>query len=149
MGKLGAIWLPSDARAKTFQSKHTSMDKFLSAFGAGAINIVPQSKKLDQISAAREVIQKCEFHKDGCEDGLDGLRAWEFEWSDDNGVFSKEPLHNWASHPADGFSYGCQVMTMQDPPKNEFEVMRGVAVGNNTATLDELWKSAPQRQARY
>ncbi len=40
-GRLGRIWLPVDARAKTFQSKHTSVDKFLAAFGAGRVEIVP------------------------------------------------------------------------------------------------------------
>jgi phage terminase large subunit len=52
---LGKIWLPHDARAKTFQSKHTTVERFLSAFGGSAIDVVPQSKKLDQISAASQI----------------------------------------------------------------------------------------------
>lgn len=148
MGKLGKIWLPHDAKVKTFQSKHSSIEKFLTGFGAGKVDIVPQSKKLDQISAAREVIQRCEFHKDACEDGIDGLRAWEFEWNDDTNVFSREPVHNWASHPADGFAYGCQVMQAYDPPKPVNEPMRGITVGNNTVTLEELWADAPRKNGR-
>lgn len=135
----GKIWLPQDAKAKTFQSKHTSVEKFLAAFGADVVAIVPPSKKSDQISAAREVINRCVFHKDLCEDGLDGLRAWEYEWNDDNSVFSKEPVHNWASHPSDAFAYGCQVMQMLDPPPPPPEPMRGLRVGNNQVTLDEMW----------
>src|SRR3990167_8306181 len=82
-GKLGKIWLPHDAKAKTFQSKHTSIEKFLSAFGGNRVDIVPQSSKLDQISAARKVIKRCEFNREQCEAGLDGLLAWEFEYNDD------------------------------------------------------------------
>ena len=145
--KLGKIWLPHDARAKTFQSKHSSIEKFLNAF-KGQVDIVAQSKKLDQISAAREVIGRCEFHKDACEDGLDGLRAWEFEWNDDNNVFSKEPLHNWASHPSDAFAYGCQVMQLADPPPPPQEEPRGITVGANKVTMDEMWDSIPKRRDR-
>lgn len=108
-GPLGKIWLPHDAKAKTFQSKHTTVERFLAQF-KGQIGVVPQSKKQDQISAAREVVDRCEFNKTACEAGIDGLLAWEFEWNEELNVFSREPVHNWASHPSDGFAYGCQVM---------------------------------------
>lgn len=120
--RLGTIWLPHDARAKTFQSKHTSMERFLEAFDVDHVRLVPQTKKLDQISAARAVIERCAFHSVFCDDGLDGLRAWEFEYNEELGVFSKEPLHNWASHPSDAFSYGCQMMQEAEPPKGIQEV---------------------------
>lgn len=147
--ELGKIWLPHDARSKTFQSKHSSVEKFLIAFGSGKVGVVPQSKKPDQISAARKVIQRCEFHKDRCEDGIDGLRAWEFEWNDDTNVFSREPLHNWASHPSDAFAYGCQVMEEADAPAKPNETpIRGLTVGQNEVTLNELWESAPRQSRR-
>jgi phage terminase large subunit len=150
-GRLGRIWLPHDARAKTFQSKHTSMEKFLSAFGAEKVRVVPQSKKADQISAAREVIQRCEFHRDLCEEGLDGLLAWEFEYNDDLGVLSREPLHNWASHPSDAFAYGCQVMQETKPPDAIPSPIFPVAGINGrivTEPLDTLWATAPKRSGR-
>jgi hypothetical protein len=25
-------------------------------------------------------------------------------------IYTKEPKHDWASHPGDGYSYGCQIM---------------------------------------
>ncbi len=146
--KLGKIWLPHDARAKTFQSKHTSVEKFLSAFGADKVDIVPQSSKLDQISAARKVIKRCEFNRNECDAGLDGLRAWEFEYNDDASVFSKFPLHNWASHPGDAFAYGAQTMEQYIPPDTKKDEPRFVAVGHNTATLDDLWKSSPRIERR-
>lgn len=145
---LGRIWLPHDARAKTFQSKHSTAEKFLAAFGSDHCAIVPQTRKLDQISAARTVINQCEFDKLGCEDGLDGLRAWEYEYNDELGVFSREPVHNWASHPSDGFAYGCQVMQMAEPPKPPPEDMRGITVGKPSVTLEEMWESAPKQSQR-
>ena len=135
---LGKIWLPPDAKAKTFQSKHTSIEKFIAGFGPRCVGMIPPSKKLDQISAAREVIKRCEFHKDDCEDGLDGLRAWEYEWNDDNNVFSREPLHNWASHPGDSYAYGCQVMEEEEVPEKTADVMAALL---KKPTLDELWEA--------
>lgn len=134
---VGKIWLPHDARAKTFQSKHSTVERFLAAFGPSRVSIVPQSKKHDQISAAREIIDRCEFNASLCEDGMDGLAAWEFQYNEDTQAFSKEPLHNWASHPSDAFAYGCQVMQEarapeQPEPTKFFE----------DASLDELWKMA-------
>lgn len=142
---LGRIWLPHDARAKTFQSSHTTVDKFLTAFGTDHIAVVPQTKKLDQISAARTVINQCAFDKLGCEDGLDGLRAWEYEFNDETGAFSREPLHNWASHPSDAFAYGCQVMQLASPPPPKPEDMRGITVGQATVSLEEMWREAPRQ----
>ena len=142
--KLGKIWLPHDARAKTFQSKHTTIEKFMEAFGVEKCAIVPQSKKLDQIEAARTVIQKCAFNKNMCENGLDGLTGWEFVYNDEAGTFSREPKHDVNSHPSDAFAYGCQVMRefMPEPPKDDEP--RGIHVGQTKVTLNELWASQPR-----
>lgn len=150
-GNLGKVWLPHDAKAKTFQSKHTSMEKFISAFGAKHVDIVPQSKKLDQISAARDVINRCEFAMDECQDGLDGLEAWEYLWNEELQVFSKEPIHNWASHPSDAFAYGCQVMKETKAPDTKTPPIFPVAGINGrivTEPLDTLWANTPKRSGR-
>ena len=149
--QVGKVWLPHDSRAKTFQSRHTTMERFITAFGASYVGLVPQSKKQDQISAAREVIDRCAFNAELCEAGLDGLRAWEFLYSEDNGVFSREPNHNWASHPSDAFAYGCQVMQEHKPKIEEKVDIFPIKGQNNriiTAPLDDLWKDTPRRNDR-
>ena len=140
--RLGKIWLPPDARAKTFQSKHTSMERFVAGFGVDKIAVVPQTKKLDQISAARAVIRKCEFNATACEDGLDGLREWEYQFNEDTGAFSREPLHNWASHPSDAFAYGCQVMQEQAPKAEDPPPPKTL----QDATLNDLFKANQLRR---
>lgn len=141
LSKLGKIWLPPDARAKTFQSKYTTVERFIGKFGVQKIGVIAPSKKADQISAAREIIDRCEFHRERCEAGLDGLSAWEFEWNEDNNVFSREPKHNWASHPGDGFAYGCQRMQEVEPPK-EADRPRHLEIGpGNSLTLEDAWET--------
>lgn len=141
--QLGKIWLPHDAKAKTFQSKHTSQEKFMAAFGAGKVGIVPQTRKSDQIEAARNTIKECAFNLQECEAGLDGLRAWEFIYSDDAGVFSKEPNHNWASHPSDAFSYGCQVIKQAERPKEKVKPKFELDL-----SINELWEQSAKRGTR-
>jgi phage terminase large subunit len=146
LGKLGKIWLPHDAKVKTFQSRHTTMERFVSAFGADKIGIVPQSKKQDQINAARSIIDRCAFNLELCDTGIDGLEAWEFIYNEDAGVFSREPNHNWASHPADAFAYGCQVMQEYEATKPVDDKPRGLHVGKTEVTLNELWETSPKTQ---
>jgi phage terminase large subunit len=143
LAKLGKIWLPPDAKAKTFQSKHSAMEKFLRAF-PGKIVIKPGSKKSDQISAARRIIESCEFNRTRCENGIDGLSAWEFEWNEDNQVFSREPVHNWASHRGDSYSYGCEIMQglLPEPVEKPKPVMM------QEMTFSQALKLTPQRKER-
>jgi phage terminase large subunit len=149
LGKLGKIWLPHDSRAKTFQSRHTTMERFIEAFGLEYVGLVPQSKKQDQINAARAIIDRCAFHEELCGDGLDGLEAWEFIYNEDAGVFSREPNHNWASHPSDAFAYGCQVMQEYEAAIENKEIpIRGIHVGQTDVTLNELWAQQPKQPKR-
>ena len=118
------IHLPHDAKVKTFQSKHSTLERFLKVFGAGKVGIVEQSKIADRINAARYILPRCRFDRDRCEAGIEGLRAWSYEYDEETKTFSREPRHDWASHPGDGFSYGAQVMRelTAPPPKKEFVV---------------------------
>lgn len=144
--KLGKIWLPHDARAKTFQSKHSVVERFLLAFGPEHVGVVPVASKSDRINAARAIIGKCEFDGQRCGSGLDGLREWSFEYDEDLKTFSKEPKHDWASHPGDAFSYGCQVMlerTKDSQPEKE----RRLVVGANEITMDDMW-AIKEKQSR-
>lgn len=148
---LGKIWLPHDARTRTFNSKYSAIERFLKKFGADKCAIVERTSKSDRINAARTIIKRCEFHATNCSDGLDGLRAWEFEWNPDLQVFMKEPLHNWASHDADGFSYGCQVMQTMKPPEKK-ETGRILQIGTeppaNQVTLEDLWDQHERKLRR-
>jgi phage terminase large subunit len=149
--KLGKIWLPPDAKAKTFQSRYTTAEQFITGFGAQRVGVIPPSTKRDQINAARTVIRKCEFHEDNCEKGLDGLRAWAFKWDPDLQIFTKEPEHNWASHPGDGYAYGCQIMQTvkpSEPEKPGRTLQIGTEPPDNQVTLEDLWDQHERKLRR-
>lgn len=155
--KLGRIWLPHDAKAKTFATRHSPMERFLEAFGTDVVRVIPQTKKLDQINAARKVIQHCRFDKEGCGEGLEGLASWSFAYDEELKDFGKEPLHDWASHHGDAFAYGALMMRERviEKPKPVPEI-RGVivnypGVGMQTGqSLNEMWEenARPKSAAR-
>jgi hypothetical protein len=68
-----------------------------------APKVILQHALMDGISAVRAVLPRCEFDEQACETGLEGLRQYQTEWDDEKKIFSDKPLHNWASHYADGF----------------------------------------------
>jgi phage terminase large subunit len=144
--KLGKIWLPHDATHKVFQAKHSALEQFIRGFGAHRVGVVPITSKSNRINAARTIIKTCEFHKTRCEAGLEGLRAWKYEWNPETGTFSREPVHDAASHPSDGYSYGCQVM--QDLPAPEPDAGDKPVRGFPNITFDELLASQKQQERR-
>lgn len=152
--RLGKIWLPHDARAKTFAAKRSAVEIFVDAFGVEHVDITPDSSKADRVNAARVLIPRIKFHATNCERGLDGLRSWQYEYNEENKIFSSEPLHDWASHDGDGFSYGCVIMSERVPePKNEPVIVRGVRElpGGGIqldSTLNDLWKYVPRQSTR-
>lgn len=145
---LGKIWLPHDARTKTFSAKESAIEIFLRCFGGKYVDITPMTSKADRVNAARVMTPRIKFNATNCERGLNGLRSWQYEYNDVTKTFSSEPLHDWASHDGDGYSYGCQIMQMVAPPPPPEEAPRGITVGNNTVTLEELWQTAPKPNGR-
>lgn len=143
--KVGKIWLPHDARAKTFGTRHSPMEQFLNAFGTEVMRVVPQTKILDRVNAARTVIEHCWFDATNTEDGVEGLTAWQFEYDDERKEFSKEPRHDWASHPGDGFSYGATVMRERTIEKRDpmaearAQMIRDEMAGMGKWTAEQCW----------
>lgn len=96
------IWLPHDAKAgrvsgpteweivgkKGFQRK-----------------LVPRLRIAQGINAARTIFPISYFDEERCEVGLKALMHYRYKIDEDTKTFSKEPLHDWASHGADGFRY--------------------------------------------
>jgi phage terminase large subunit len=116
---IDTLHLPHDARVKTFQSKHSAMERFIKAQIAGRINIVPAMNALDKVNAARAILARCKFDHARCAQGLLALRDWSFKWDDVRRQYGSEPDHNWASHAADAFAYGASVVNeiVKKPPR--------------------------------
>ena len=113
--QLGKVWLPHDAKNKTFATKHSPLETFLKRLGSEHVRMVPVTSIPDRINAARRVIETCTFDEGECADGVSALTSWRFEYDPETRTMSREPVHDWASHPGDAFSYGCQMMELEKP----------------------------------
>jgi hypothetical protein len=104
--QLSRIWLPHDARQRTFQTGVSTFDRFLADPQLGRITeIVPELSIASGIDAGRWLLeQKPRIHS-RCADGVKMLGAYRFKFDDEKLVFSKTPIHNFASHTADAWRY--------------------------------------------
>ena len=143
--RYGTIYLPHDARAKTFATKHSVIEQFLQAKRDGRlkcehIKIVPKVATKDRINAARTVLPRCRFDSAACAQGLMSLREWSYAWNEDRKVYSKEPNHNWSSHGSDAFTYGALMMAeLMSPAERAAEQPRTAAPEPHRYTLEQLW----------
>lgn len=140
---LGRIWLPHDARAKTFAAKHSAVEIFSKKFGMDKIRVTPDSSKAHRVNAARVLTQKVAFNATKCHQGLNGLREWSYEYDEDKKTFSSEPKHDWASHDGDGYSYGCLIMQMEKPVKKHDQI---VYKGRESMTINQIVKDLTRKR---
>ena len=147
--KLGKIWLPHDAKAKTIAAKYTVVETFLMQYGSGIVAIVPNTTVQDRINAGRRILPRCTFHATKTEKGRDGLCSWSYVYDEERKEFSKEPDHNWASHDGDGFSYGAVVLEERVIEKTKPDQTRILGVGKvNTYTMNDAWRDAHKPSER-
>jgi len=99
----GTHYLPHDGRARQLGTGK-SVEELMRQAGL-RVQIVPMLSVADGINAARTIFGQCWFDAEKCADGLQGLRHYRYGEKEELGVKTKVPLHDWASHPADGFRY--------------------------------------------
>jgi phage terminase large subunit len=104
--------LPHDAKAKTLASGGRSIQEMAwKAFGHDKVRIVPNVGLQSGIQAVRAILPRCYFDEEGCGgdpeegtvSGIEALKQYRREWDEDRKIFRDIPLHDWTSHPADGF----------------------------------------------
>ena len=99
------LWLPHDAENKTLAANGKSIEEIVR--GAGyKVKIIPKVPIPDSINAARTIFPNCWFDRENAADGISCLRHYRYD-VDEDGRFSKMPLHDGYSHGADAFRYIC------------------------------------------
>jgi phage terminase large subunit len=146
--KYGTHWLPHDARAKTLASGGKSIIEQISTqIPIKQIKIVPSLSLQDGIQAARLALMRSWFDAEKCEDGIECLRQYQREYDEDKKVFRDKPRHDFTSHGADAFRMLAIAWREEDVKTPKDNSIRGVVVGKNEVTLEELWRSSPTRNS--
>ena len=68
---------------------------------------VPKLPISDGVDIVRSTLSRCVFDEEKTRPGLNGLRSYRREWDEKNRIYKPNPVHDFASHPADAFRYLC------------------------------------------
>jgi len=101
-------FFPHDVEVHEYSTGETRRETF-EKLGLKNITTIPRMKVADKYglseghNAMRQILPKCWFDKDKCEDGIEGLKSYRRDWDEKKEQFSEHPVKDWAKHFADGF----------------------------------------------
>jgi phage terminase large subunit len=84
------------------------------------VKVVPKLSIVNGINAVRQLFPRLYFAEGPCADGILGLQHYQYGVNPETKARTKEPLHNWASNPADSLRYyAVDIKEGGKPPKEE------------------------------
>lgn len=92
-----------------------------------AFEVVPRvADKMQAIEATRNFLSMCWIDEEHCARGIQCLDNYRKEWDERLATFKKNPLHDWASHGADGLETGACGFTPEyvPPPTDRYQRKR-------------------------
>lgn len=101
----GHHYLPHDADAEILGESVTTKHRILEESGMRNIKVVPRvAEKSIGIDLMRAKLPADNwFDRVECDEGIKVLDAYQYEWNEKLGTWSKTPLPNWASHGTDAW----------------------------------------------
>ena len=138
----GVDWVPHDARVREWGSGRSRLET-LRMLGRKP-RIVPAHSLQDGINASRVTIPLARFDAARCARGIDCLKSYQAEWSEELRTFKKTPLHDWASHGADAFRY--LAMAWREPMVADEEKPNPIAELLKPRTWDDVWQMHVEEQ---
>lgn len=148
--KMGKIWLPHDARAKTLQTGKSTMDAFIAARLPGKLGIVPELSLQDGITATRGAFPTMYFRKDGTKNLVLALKSYHRVYDEEKKTYTSEPVHDWSSNYADMFRYA-SIVSNRRLLKNKSgpQLVNTPGEGVNYGfSLNDIWDLGPRKSLR-
>ena len=102
--KWGYHFAPHDIRNREWGSSARTRISIAASLGLHFL-ITPNVSVQDRIQAGRAFMRDCVFHKTNCKHLIRCLREYMREYNEVTKVYDSKPLHNWACHGADAFTY--------------------------------------------
>jgi phage terminase large subunit len=120
----GTDCLPWDGGTPSLQTGRSIRDQMIAA--GRRVKVMPQLKVEQGIQAARTIFGKCFFDSEKCQDGIQALRHYRYEFDEKLKGLRKEPVHDQYSHAADAFRTAA-VMIREPEKKKEQEKRKSVS----------------------
>lgn len=97
--------LPHDAKHKVIQARHSVLHQAREAYGADRVpKPIPATTAVTRINALRSIFPRLFFNEKLTAEGVLGLQHYQYGVNN-NGQRTPQPLHNWASHPANSLEH--------------------------------------------
>jgi phage terminase large subunit len=144
----GTVWLPPDARAKTWATLRSGWEQFVDA--GIRPRLIPSLDVMDGINAARYIFQHTKFNEESTETLILALKSYRRKWDEEKQAFSNDAIHDWSSHPADMFRYFALVARF--PHSRPLDVVSKILVPPTApitpattlthypVTLEDMWR---------
>jgi|TARA_R110001583_G_scaffold20930_16_gene79879 phage terminase large subunit len=72
-------------------------------------DIAPNLKRADGIEQVRNLLPRCWFDEEKCDQGIKALKQYRKQWDETRKIYKNRPRHDWTSHAADALRYGAIV----------------------------------------
>ena len=103
----GTHYAPHDIEVQDWSHPEAKTRKETAkGFGLELSTVQAPKVKMEGIDATRRFLATCYIDSIHCERGIKCLDNYRKEWDERLGTWSKDPLHNWASHGADALQTG-------------------------------------------
>lgn len=144
-------FLPHDVEVHEYSTGKTRRETFES-LGMKNIITIPRIGVADKgvlsegHNAMRQLIPKCWFDKNKCEEGIEGLKSYRRDWDEKKQCFSDLPVRDWAKHFADGYrqlACGVDIRRTQERllpqfSQQQYDELEGIEDDNmNWSSLDD------------
>lgn len=137
------VYLPHDARAKTFATHKSALEQFIEGFKdtEAQVGITTSLSVEDGIEAGRQILKYANFDYDRCYYGVECLRVYRKKWDEVNQCFMKTPLHDYSSDSADSWRY-LAIMAKKKflPAPNAHESIQQALIAGQETTMAQLFE---------
>lgn len=132
------IILPHDAANHHQAASKTIEHQVRDVYPGEIVKIAPKVSIVNGINATRQLFPRMYFSEGPTADGVLGLQHYQYGVNPETHVRTKEPLHNWASNPADSLRYyAVEIKEGNKPSAEEVERERHHQPGE----LAQSWMS--------
>lgn len=101
----GVHYFPHDMGETDYStSENKTRREIAQDLGLKPARIVERILNIDDgIEMARQALASSYFDKERCDEGIKALESYRYEWDEKHEIYTRKPLHNWASHGADAY----------------------------------------------
>lgn len=93
-------YVPQDAKKKLMEANGRSIVDQAWKDHDIRMTVIPETTHANRHQGLRRTLPYCWINGTLCRRGLDGLMAYHYEYNSDLQIFTKDPVHDWSSHPS-------------------------------------------------